>query len=314
LPWRPPLSNIDWDHVTCFSSAISRPVKWIVEEIVPANTVTLLSSVSGAGKSVLAINLAICVLTGQRWLGVETSQMGVAYWDQDNPDGELTENRIVAVARGLGLHPGALPQGIVFRSQGPIVSIPEEVLRLRDELLRRRIGLLIIDTLASINPWDEQSVTFSRVITHGLFPIVEAGITPLVLHHIGKPAIDAKGQKHQRNGIEAARGHSSLAASVGAAYNLMRDGNERYIECVKPRYGHQPDIHIDYDEDGAMGLPDWKITIGTPRVNLSRSNLTQMILTRGWGSLSSREIVRNVGLAGFFASQSTAARALSESK
>src|SRR6185503_2862054 len=169
-------------------------------------------------------------------------------------------------------------------------------------------------TLASVNPWDEQGVTFSRVITHGLFPLVEAGIAVVVLHHIGKSTIDSKGQKHQRSGIEAARGHSSLVASVGAAYNLMREGNKRYLECVKPRYGHQPNIYIDYDEDSAMGLPDWKIMIGSPRVSISKENLTQMIQLKDWTALTSREIVKRVGLSGFFVSQSTASRALSESR
>lgn len=308
------MPSIDWSRASGFNKAISRPVSWIVDEIIPANTVTLLSSTSGAGKSVLATHLAVCALTGNRWLGIETRQCEVAYWDQDNPDATLTENRIVAVARGLGMKAEDMPPGIIFRAHGPVIDNPNEVLRLRDQLATRRIGFLVVDTLASINPWDEQGVMFSKVITQGLFPLVEAGITPLVLHHIGKAQVDNKGQKHARSGIDAARGHSSLMASVGAAYNLLREGQKRYIECVKPRYGHQPPIHIDYDEDSAMGLPDWRITIATPRVNLSRVNLTQMILSKGWGAMSSRQIVEKVSLSGFFASQSTVARALSESR
>lgn len=308
------LTVIDWTRTTSFDKAVSRPVAWLVEEIVPANTVTLLSSVSGAGKSVLATHLAICLLTGTRWLGVTVRQCGVAYWDQDNPDSTLTENRIVAIARGLGIQATDLPPGIIFRAHGSVIGSVDEVIRLRDQLLARKASVLIVDTLASINPWDEQGVMFSRVITQGLFPLVEAGITPLVLHHIGKAQIDSKGNKHARTGIDAARGHSSLMASVGSAYNLMRDGTKRHLECVKPRYGHVPPISIDYDEDSAMGLPDWKITIASTRVKLSQENLTHLITVERWQALSTRKIVEMVALKGFSVSQSTAARALSESK
>lgn len=301
---------IDWPHTTGFNQAVSRPVSWIVDEIIPANTVTLLSSVSGAGKSILATHLAICVMTGTKWLGIDTRQCEVAYWDQDNPDASLTENRIVAIAKGLGIETSSLPSGVIFRAQAPLIDKPDEVLRLRDQLAARKVGFLVADTLASINPWDEQSVTFSRVITHGLFPMIEAGISPLALHHIGKAHIDNKGQKHNRNGIDAARGHSSLMASVGAAFNLMREGNKRYLECVKPRYGQVPPINIDYDEDSVMGLSDWKVTISSPRVNLSRANLTQMIISNGWSGLSTRQIVEKVTASGFCISQSTVARAL----
>lgn len=261
----------------------------------------------------MALHLAVCVLTGKRWLGVETAQCGVAYWDQDNPDTVLTDNRIVAVARGMDIAPGDLPHGIIFRASGPVINSPVEVLKLRDELVRRSVGLLIVDTLASINPWDEQGVTFSKVIT-SMFPLVESGIAVFMLHHIGKPSVDNQGQKHARSGIEAARGHSSLAASIGAAYNLMQDGDDRYIECVKPRYGRVPPIHISYDEDFAMGLPDWKITISSPRVGLSQENLTHLIAANNWSKLSSRKLVEALALKGFSVSQSTAARALSESR
>lgn len=305
---------LDEPQLRSFAEAVSRPVSWIVEEVIPANTVTLISSVSGAGKSILAINLAVCVLTGAKWIGVTTKQGGVALWDQDNPDAILTDNRIAAVAAGLDTKIESLSAGLVFRLGRGVIANPEGVKRLRDILHRRGVTLLIVDTLAAVNPWDEQGVEFSRVITDGMFPFVEAGITPLVLHHIGKPSTDQKGQKHHRSGIEAARGHSSLVASVGAAYNLMLDGSTRYLVCVKPRYGERPNITLTYDEDGAMGQPDWRITIGSPRVSLSQQNLTHLIITNGWTDLSSRELVKKVALNGFSISQSTAARALSESR
>ena len=308
-----PLSNIDWKSATQFSEAKPRPIEWVVDEIIPTNTVTLINSVSGAGKSILAAHLAICVLTGKSWLGLPTRQGRVGYWDQDNPDSVLTDNRICALARGLGVdltqHEGAF----IFRATGPVLLNQMERNLLIAELKARRITLLIVDTLASVNPLEEGD-GFHRVMTDGLFPFVYSGITPVVLHHIGKDRIDNKGQKHRRTGIDAARGHSSLVASSGAAYNLLMYGEERYLECAKPRYGKIQPITIDYDEDGALGLPDWTIRVNSTRVKVSQENLTHMIRENNWQSLSSRKLVKILADRGFSTSQKTASRALSESK
>jgi len=174
--------------------------------------------------------------------------------------------------------------------------------------------MLIVDTLASVNQIDENMAAAGRVISDGLFPFVDAGISPVVLHHIGKDSIDNRGNVHKKTGINAPRGSSALVAACGAAFNLMMEGDDRYLECVKPRYGRVQPITIEYDEDGAMGLPDWTIRISTDRVKLSHENLTHMLVENRWQNLSSRKLVETLRLKGFTISQSTAHRALSESK
>lgn len=182
------------------------------------------------------------------------------------------------------------------------------------DLKSREITVLIVDTLASVNPLEENTASFGRLISEGLFPFVMAGITVIVLHHIGKDSTDNKGNIHKRTGINAPRGSSALVAACGAAFNLMMEGEDRYLECVKPRYGRVQPITINYDEEGAMGLPDWLIRISTDRVRLSHENLTHMIIENRWHTITSRKLVETLRLKGFSVSQSTAHRALSESK
>lgn len=53
------------------------PRDWLVEDIVPAYQVTLLTGNGGDGKSLLAIQLGVAVATGTDWIGFLPKQGGV---------------------------------------------------------------------------------------------------------------------------------------------------------------------------------------------------------------------------------------------
>lgn len=301
-----------WIAFRQVSAATSSRVQWIVDDYIPANTVTLISSVSGSGKSILALHLALCLLAGRDWMGLNCQQCTFAYWDQDNPDTWLTDNRICALKRGMGLD--IVPDGIVFRAKTRVLGNRANIILLIQWLKSLGVTVLFVDTLASVSPYPENDPTkMASAIIDNFFPMVEAGITPIILHHIGKDSMDNKGVAHRRKGIFAPRGSTALVAAVGAAYNLDRDGDLRTLECVKPRYGHAPTLKIGYDEDSHLGSPDWRVTIINTERRESRESLTQFIKSNGYQNVSSRKLVELLKLQGRVTTQSTAARALSES-
>lgn len=304
----------DWTTARLVSTASPSPVTWLVEEYIPANTVTLLSSISGSGKSVIALHLGLCLLAGNEWLGIKCRQSSFGYWDQDNPDPWLTDNRICAIKRGLGLD--ILPSALVFRTSGRVLGTAHKIMELILWLKDNGVTVLFVDTLASVNPYPENDPNMmARCIVDNFFPMVDAGITPIILHHIGKDTMDNKGNSHRRKGIFAPRGSTALMAAVGAAFNLDKgaDGT-RSLECVKPRYGHSPTLVVGYDEEGYIGSPDWRVTITTPERRESRESLTQFINQNGYQNVSSRKLVELLRMRGRVTTQSSAARALSESK
>lgn len=286
---------------------------WLVDEYIPANTVTLISSVSGVGKSMVALHLGICLLSGVDWLGNKCRQSVFAYWDQDNPDAWLTDNRIIAIKRGLGLD--ILLPAPIFRTKDRVLGHSANLIAMIQWLRDSGVTVLIVDTLASVNPYSEGDPNaMARCIVDNFFPMVDAGITPIILHHIGKDSTDNKGQTHRRKGIFAPRGSTALVAACGAAFNLDKEKDIRSLECVKPRYGSPPILKIAYDEEGYLGSDDWRVTILNPERRESQASLTHFIRENDLTNVSSRKLVELLKLKGRVTTQSTAARALSESR
>jgi archaellum biogenesis ATPase FlaH len=63
--------------------------KWLVKDLIPLNSLTLLLSQSGVGKSFLVEYLAICIQYGIDFLGYKTVKGNVLYIDQDTPTDTL---------------------------------------------------------------------------------------------------------------------------------------------------------------------------------------------------------------------------------
>jgi len=261
----------------------------------------------------LALHLGICLLGGLDWLGNKCKQSVFAYWDQDNPDSWLTDNRIIAIKRGLGLD--ILPAANVYRTRDRVLGHRANLMQMIGWLRDIGVTVLIVDTLASVNPYPENDPNMmARAIVDNFFPMVEAGITPIILHHIGKDSVDNKGQSHRRKGVFAPRGSTALMAAIGAAFNLDREKDLRSLECVKPRYGQPPIMKIAYDEEGYLGSDDWRVTILNPERRESQASLTHFIKENDLSKVSSRKLVEILKLKGRVTTQSTAARALSESR
>jgi len=81
-----------WVHISQFSERKAPDREWIVENWLPAgfSTPTLITGDGGTGKSLLAMQLAISVATGEPWVGLEVSRtMQVAMIMCEDSEDEL---------------------------------------------------------------------------------------------------------------------------------------------------------------------------------------------------------------------------------
>jgi RecA-family ATPase len=64
------------------------PPDWIVEDLIHQGTIAILDGLGGSGKSYLAMQLAISIASGNRFLRFATTQGRVLYMNGEDPDSE----------------------------------------------------------------------------------------------------------------------------------------------------------------------------------------------------------------------------------
>lgn len=149
-----------------FSAAelAGRPVparQWLVPDMIPARTVTLLGGDGGTGKSLLALQLAVAAVAGLRWIGLPVTTGPALFLSAEDEEDEL-HRRLADVAEGMGIDLARLRDLRVLSLAGKDALLatvaPKDNKLKRTDLLgqiekvlhRHRPALLVLDTLADL--------------------------------------------------------------------------------------------------------------------------------------------------------------------
>ncbi len=160
----------------CAAGLIGKPVpprEWLVPDLVPSRTVTLLGGDGGTGKSLLALQLACAVATDGAWLGRGVAGGGALFISAEDDNAEL-HRRLSDVVRESGATFDNLNRltlrslagedallATLDRSGGVLHPTPlfhEIDERIADE----RPALVVLDTLADLFPGNENDRAQAR--------------------------------------------------------------------------------------------------------------------------------------------------------
>ena len=239
------------------------PMEWLIGMMIPAGTVTLLSGDGGAGKSLLALNLAISVATGGAlpWLGMQPEQGPAIYVGaEDNIDemhrrinnmiwnrpdinySDLSNLHIASLAAR-----DALLSVVDARTNTLAPSPLFEQIRSKIDAVRPRV--VIFDTLADLFPGNENDRAQARQFVGQLRKLsVDFSTTIILLSH---PSL---------SGMASGTGTSGNTAwnnSVRSRLFMQRvkeDGYEpdksaRKLAIMKSNYGETGlEVHMNYVE------------------------------------------------------------------
>jgi len=147
--------------------------QWLVPDLIPSSTVTLLSGDGGTGKSLIALQLAAAVAQARPWLGRSTASGRAVFMSAEDDEAEL-HRRLVDVARAAESPLADLDQ-LTLRSLAgedallAALDARTGILRptpLLDELdaflSAAEPALLVLDTLADLFPGDENTRAQAR--------------------------------------------------------------------------------------------------------------------------------------------------------
>jgi RecA-family ATPase len=147
--------------------------KWIVEDVIPDETLTLVTGEGGIGKTTLALQLAVAMRTDGDWLGMRVAQGLVVFVtsEDDRKDVNLNlrailkgERKSLAHCPGLHILPLADRDACLAAAStklGAIAATPlwHALVRLVE---RRRPRLVIFDALADLFGGEENSRRHAR--------------------------------------------------------------------------------------------------------------------------------------------------------
>jgi hypothetical protein len=237
LPFRIESIQSVWDYEASIS--------WLVEDLIPESSVTLLCGESGTGKSTLALALAGAVASGEPFLGRRTEHRPVLYVDRENPLPVVRE-RLDRLGINRTEHLTIWGWWVDPTPEGPTAaSILSFVAEYRP--------LIIFDSLIGFHPGSEQDASETRKHMQAYMRLAAAGATVIVLHHTGK----AETSKQYR-------GSSDIKASVDVAYILESlsepDAGIRSLrmKAFKNRLTLPATLRIDY-QDGRFSVSDQRV-------------------------------------------------------
>jgi RecA-family ATPase len=139
---------------------------WLIQDLIPSGTVTLLGGDGGTGKSLLALQLATAVASGDTWLGMDVAS-GSAIFISAEDDREEIHRRLVQIAKGRQLDFNQLSRlslrslvgedALLAESEGSNGGMRPSALLAELDALSQELSpsLIVLDTLADMFPGNE---------------------------------------------------------------------------------------------------------------------------------------------------------------
>lgn len=207
------------------------PQTWVVEHLIPAESVIMISGDSGSGKSSLALAMADAISKGEPFLGNPTVKTPVLILDREN--GLPTYNERLP-RFGIENNPDLIIWG------GWVDEPTEYIHPAIQEFARTEHPVIIYDSFVAFHPGNEQDASETRKYMDTFRKLAALGATVILIHHTGKG-----------ENTKVYRGSSDIRASVDVLYVLKAKKpllQQLELKPDKVREGILEAIQITLDE------------------------------------------------------------------
>ena len=205
--------------------------EWIAKDLIPLGGVTAVTGASSSYKTFLTHQLAICISTGQPFLGRFPVKRGkVLFVDEENQK-RILQGRFKA----LGIEQTS---GITFLTLNNIQLDSERDLnKLRRFIELQQPDLVVFDSLVRFHSGEENSAKDMAKIANAFRQLSGEDRTILFLHHHRKP------QMGERIGTNSIRGSSDILAAVDCHIAVERKRDENRIIIAQTKLRVQEELH-----------------------------------------------------------------------
>lgn len=210
------------------------PLVWEVKPLVARGDRVVFYGEFGAMKTWLLFHLAIHLATGRPWLDrfPVPEPRRVLYVDEEMNERTL-RRRFKRLAEGLGITPENAPDGLQAFSRIGVRFDAYGAGRLLEALKRLQYapGVVIVESLARVLDGSENDNANIAQFWQRIEPLLRAGMTFVLSHHMGKPPADGERDVRYR-----ARGAVDILAGsdAGLAVEII-DVNLSSVVGIKSR-------------------------------------------------------------------------------
>ena len=248
---RPPAGPEPFEFTLAGSITHAREHPYIVKGLLELGKFAVIFGEPGAGKSHLALELALCVAMGRPFFGRKVQRGAVLYLAGEGVSG--LHNRIVA-ARMAEEITGEIPLAIVGKAvvmhEG---NVDPQRVTATAKALEAATGLpvllIIVDTLARSMLGDENSAEDMGAFVRACYTVIESiGATVTPVHHSGKDA--ARGAR----GSSALKGATDTELEVTgiSGPRTLSNPKQRDLAAISPVAFNLESVTIGTDRDGDL--------------------------------------------------------------
>jgi hypothetical protein len=234
------------------------PTNWLVEGVLSESSLNLLVGEGGSKKTYSMLDLAVCLVTGQPWLGYATRQCPVLWVDEESGPDRMN-HRLAQVMRA---HEARRDIPLEYLSVCQFnLRQPDDLNLFFQHVFEMGAGLVVVDALADVMPGaDENSVKDVVPVFRGLRGVaVSTGAAVLVIHHANKSG-GYRGSSHMRGAVELMLMAQSKADS-------------RFIEFQSVKTRDTGSIHfaaqIHFEPEGGEAERVWLSPAGTTEAGVA---------------------------------------------
>jgi len=283
------------------------PIEWIVPGWLARREIAVLASSAGSGKSTTVADLCVSVATGRPWcttLQLAAGQSGpVLYFDEEQGGEEVA--RLFQRLYGCQPH----PQLRVASMQGIVLSTPEGVSRIEEQIKTHNPVLVVLDTVAQVfagmdlSKLEEVSTAFRQ-----LFRLRDTyGCTVMLLTHYRKASKD----ESDLMALERVFGSVGFGGNPSTVWTAQRqDGQALEIRQVKRRGSRCQKIRVAYEENEAGEITLTAENLEAAEAEKDRTEVWIVRYLAGKGQVKRGELVGHAVAAGF--TERTVARAMDQ--
>ncbi|MDR4470334.1 MAG: helicase RepA family protein [Nitrospira sp.] len=206
-------------------------IDWVVDRLIPVQSRMVVFGEYRSMKSWTLLDLSLHIAAGRPWLDTFAipRAKSVLYLDEEMPEHEL-RRRVKRMGQGMGLPDGPIPFRAVSHLGVRFSVYKVEALLTELRAVGFEPDIIVVETLRRVLVGNENEATHVGEFWHSVAPILAAGKTLIISHHMKKP-----NAQHQDAVRHRASGSTDILAGADLAYAITRDQDELTIRCEKNR-------------------------------------------------------------------------------